>query len=155
MAYMTARPYTDDVLPHTPGSWQAFAGCVAGDPCALFECRQQSPSSVAPASSTCIRCIRGVFGTGTICELSQTAYNGQHVTDQLWPSSACRHGLRHAVWLQSYSMMLLCVTVFRCGGTFPLTAAALHTPPVSSVLHQITHSSYHMPTVHPCLGHGA
>ncbi len=32
MAYMTARLYTDDVLPHTPGSWQAFAGCCIFSP---------------------------------------------------------------------------------------------------------------------------
>ncbi len=86
MAYMSARLYTDDFLPHTPGSWQAFAGCFAGDPCALFESRRESPSSVTPAPSTCIWCIRGVLGKGASCELSQKAHTGQHLTDQHWPS---------------------------------------------------------------------
>ncbi|DBA75593.1 hypothetical protein WJX79_000747 [Trebouxia sp. C0005] len=81
MTYMTARLYTDDVLQHTPGSWQAFASCSAGDPCALFKCGQESPSSsVAPASSTCIRCIRGVFGTDVVehHHLRQQSFDHDH-----------------------------------------------------------------------------
>ncbi len=155
MAYMNARLYTDDVLPHTPVSWQAFAGCFAGGPCALFESRGESPSSVAPAPSTCIWSIRGFLGTGASCELSQTAHTGQHLTDQLWPSSACRQAAACCLVAVVLNDVVAC-SVFRCGGTLLLSLPpVLRTPPVSLVLHQTTLFSSHMPTVQPCLGHGA
>ena len=155
MACMNARLYTDDVLPHTPGSWQAFAGCVAGDPCALFESRRESPSSVAPAPSTCIWCIRGVLGTGASCELSQTAHTGQHLTDQLWLSSGCRQAQACCLVAVVLNNVVAC-SMFRCGGTLLFSPTpVLRSPPVSLVLHQTTLSSSHTPTVQPCLGHGA